>query len=205
MLDFDFIRDNWLFIASGVGVTLGVTIFSFLLAVPIAVVVARGRQSTFLPIKVLFSLYALLIEGIPLYLQALFVFLALPQLGVDLPGARAAILLLTINYSSHLSEDSYRLFPTQRKTHDKTLFSLIPLFANVFNNMIRDSATLQAGHFIRDAIWRATSLGRAEFKNLEALTIAAITYLILITGITLGAKLFKLKTTASKFGNEGAV
>ena len=205
MLDFDFIRDNWLFIASGVGATLGVTIFSFLLAVPIAVVVARGRQSTFLPIKVLFSLYALLIEGIPLYLQALFVFLALPQLGVDLPGARAAILLLTINYSSHLSEDSYRLFPTQRKTHDKTLFSLIPLFANVFNNMIRDSATLQAGHFIRDAIWRATSLGRAEFKNLEALTIAAITYLILITGITLGAKLFKLKTTASKFGNEGAV
>ena len=205
MLDFDFIRDNWLFIASGVGVTLGVTIFSFLLAVPIAVVVARGRQSTFLPIKVLFSLYALLIDGVPLYLQALFVFLALPQLGVDLPGVGAAILLLTINYSSHLSEDSYRLFPTQRKTHDKTLFSLIPLFANVFNNMIRDSATLQAGHFIHDAIWRATSLGRAEFKNLEALTIAAITYLILITGITLGAKLFKLKTTASKFGNEGAV
>ena len=194
MLDFDFIRDNWLFIASGVGATLGVTIFSFLLAVPIAVVVARGRRSTFLPIKVLFSLYVLLIEGVPLYLQALFVFLALPQLGVDLPGVEAAILLLTINYGSHLSEDSYRLFTNQRKSHDKTLFSLIPLFANVFNNMIRDSATLQAGHFIRDAIWRATSLGRAEFKNLEALTIAAITYLILITGITLGAKVVKLMT-----------
>ena len=204
MLDFDFIRDNWLFIASGVGATLGVTIFSFLLAVPIAVVVARGRRSTFLPIKVLFSLYVLLIEGVPLYLQALFVFLALPQLGVDLPGVEAAILLLTINYSSHLSEDSYRLFTTQRKKHDKTLFSLIPLFANVFNNMIRDSATLQAGHFIRDAIWRATSLGRAEFKNLEALTIAAITYLILITGITLGAKVVKLMT-APKTSAEAAL
>lgn len=168
MLDFDFIRDNWLFIASGAGATLGVTIISFLLAVPIAAVVARGRRSTFLPIKVLISLYVTLIEGIPLYLQALFVFLALPQLGVILPGFGAAILLLTFNYSSHLSEDSYKLFTAQRKTNDKTLFSLIPLFANVFNNMIRDSATLQAGHFIQDAIWRATLLGRVEFKNLEA-------------------------------------
>ena len=204
MLDFDFIRDNWLFIASGVGATLGVTIFSFLLAVPIAVVVARGRRSTFLPIKVLFSLYVLIIEGVPLYLQALFVFLALPQLGVVLPGFAGALMVLTINYSSHLSEDSYRLFTTQRKTHDKTLFSLIPLFANVFNNMIRDSATLQAGHFLRDAIWRATFLGRAEFRNLEALTIAAITYMILITGITLGAKVIKLMT-APKTSAEAAL
>jgi hypothetical protein len=57
MLDFGFIRDNWLFIASGIGATLGVTIFSFLLAAPIAAIVGGGRRSTIIPIKAVFSLY----------------------------------------------------------------------------------------------------------------------------------------------------
>ena len=205
MLDFAFIGDNWLFIAGGIGATLGVTIFSFLLATPIAAIVARGRRSTFLPIKVLFSLYVLLIDRVPLYLQILFVFLALPQLGVSLPGFVAAIMVLTINYSSRLSEDFLRVFTTQGKIQGKTLLSLTPLIPHTIINMIKDSAMLSAGHLIREVTERAMLLGRREFKNLEAFIIAGVIYLILITGVTLGAKLFKLKTTAPKFGNEGAV
>jgi polar amino acid transport system permease protein len=195
MLDFDFIRDNWLFIATGIGATLGVTFFSFLLAAPVAAIVAIGRRSTFLPIKALFSIYVLFIDGIPLYLQIFFIFLALPQLGIILPGFGAALLVLSVNYSSRISEVFYRLFTTEGKSQDKNLFSWIPPFANEFNNIIKDSALLAATGFIHEVMWRAVKVGRAEFKPLEALIIAAVIYLILITGITLGAKVLKLITT----------
>ena len=201
MLDFGFIRDNWLFIASGIGVTLGVTIFSFLLAAPIAAIVGGGRRSNILPIKVVFSIYVLLIDGIPLYLQIFFFFLALPQLGIVLPGLVAALFLLTINYSSRMSEVFYRLFNTEGGSQNKTLSAWITPFANEFNNIIRDSALLSVTGYIHEITWRAVKVGRAEFKNLEALTIAAVIYLILITGITLGAKMIKLMT-ASKPSTE---
>jgi cystine transport system permease protein len=69
MLDFEFIRDNWLFIATGISTTLGIAIFSFLLVAPIALLVARARSSTLFPIKALSTLYVWLIDGIPLLLQ----------------------------------------------------------------------------------------------------------------------------------------
>jgi len=195
MLDFAFIGDNWLFIAGGIGATLGVTIFSFLLAAPIAAIVGGGRRSTIIPIKAIFSLYVLLIDGIPIYLQIFFIFLALPQLGIVLPGFMAALLVLTVNYSSRMSEVFYRLFTVEGHSQNKTLYAWITPFANEFNNSIRDSALLSATGFIHEIMWRATKVGRAEFKSLEALTIAAIIYLIVITGITLGAKVVKLLTT----------
>jgi len=195
MLDFGFIRDNWLFIASGIGATLGVTIFSFLLAAPIAAIVGGGRRSTIIPIKAVFSLYVLLIDGIPLYLQIFFIFLALPQLGIVFPGFVAALLVLTVNYSSRMSEVFYRLFTAEGDSQNKTLSAWITPFTNEFNNIIRDSALLSATGFIHEIMWRAIKVGRAEFKPLEALTIAAIIYLILITSITLGAKVVKLITT----------
>jgi len=192
MLDFDFIRDNWLFIASGIGATLGVTITSFLLAAPVAALVAGGRRSTILPIKAIFSLYVLLIDGIPLFVQIFFLFLALPQLGIILPGFVAALMVLTVNYSSRMSEVFYKLFTTEEKSQDKDLYSWISPFAKEFNNMIKDSAWISVTGFIHDISWRAVKVGRAEFRTLEALLIAAVIYLLLITGITLGAKVFKL-------------
>jgi ABC-type amino acid transport system permease subunit len=57
--------------------------------------------------------------------------------------------------------------------------------------------------FIHDVLWRATRVGRAEFKNLEALTIAVIIYLMLITIISLGVKILKDRMTAAEFGTEG--
>ena len=202
MFDFDFILDNWLFIATGIGATLGVTIFSFLLASPIAAIVAGGRRSTFLPVRAIFSFYVLFIDGIPLFLQIFFIFLALPQLGIIFPGFGAALLVLTLNYSSRMSEVFYGLFTTKEKSRDKTLSSWIPPFANEFNNMIKDSALLSATGFIHEIMWRATRVGRAEFRNLEALIVAAVIYLILITGITVGAKVLKLMTATPISGIE---
>ena len=204
MLDFAFIRDNWFFIASGIGTTLGITVVSFLLAAPLGAIVATGRRSTFLPIKAIFSIYVLFIDGIPLLLQIFFIFLALPQLGIVLPGLGAAFLVLTVNYSSRMSEVFSSRITGEGKTQDENLFSWISPLASEFNHMIKDSTLLSVTGFIHDIMWRATRVGRAEFKNLEAFIVAGIIYLVLITCITLGVKVLKFMTAAPKSTTEGA-
>jgi len=205
MFDFEFIRDNWLFIATGIGATLGIAIFSFLLATPIAMMVVKGRRSTLLPVKVLSTIYVWLIDGIPLLLQIFFVFSALPQLGIFLPGFEAAVLVLAVNYSSRMSKIFYERLAATGKSQAETRLSLIPPLTNEFTSMIKDSTLISVTGFIHDVLWRATRVGRADFKNLEAFIMAAIIYLIVITIISLGVQIFKGRMTTAESGTEGSI
>jgi polar amino acid transport system permease protein len=195
MFDFDFLRENWLFITTGVGATLGITILSFLLAAPVAALVARGRRSTFLPIKLLFALYGLLVDGIPLYVLLFFLFLALPQLGIVIPGFAAGLLALTVHYSSRMSDVFYGRMGGKGISGEKSPFSWLPPLAGQFNNIIKDSALLSATGFVHEIMWRATRVGRAEFANLEALLLAGVIYLVLISVITISAAVINFITT----------
>ena len=165
MFDFEFIRDNWLFIATGIGATLGIAIFSFLLATPMAMMVARGLRSTLFLIKALSTIYIWLIDGIPLLLQIYFIFLALPQLGIFLPGFGSAILVMAVNYSSRMSKIFYERFAATGKSQDETRPSLILPLTNEFTSMIKDSTLISVTGFIHDVLWRAARVGRADFKN----------------------------------------
>lgn len=204
MFDFEFFRDNWLFIATGIGATLGIAIFSFLLATPIAMMLARGHCSTLFPINALSKIYVWLIDGIPLLLQISFIFLALPQLGIFLPGFGSAVLVMAVNYGSRMSKIFYERYAAG-KSQDETRLSLIPPITNEFTSLIKDSTLISVTGFIHDVLWRATRVGRAEFKNLEALMIAVIIYLILITIISLGAKIVTAKMTTAASGTEGSI
>ena len=179
MLDFEFIRNNWLYIAMGLGATLGITLVSLFIAIPLAVLVARGRRSGFLPFNALSTLYVYLADGVPLLLQIFFVFLALPQLGIILNGIWAAILVLSVYYSARLSDVFYAHEPSL-----EDLRVLVPKIAGEYVGMIKDTTLVTATGFIHDVYWRAQQVGRAEFKNLEALVIAAVIYLIVNTLIS---------------------
>jgi polar amino acid transport system permease protein len=204
MSGFEFIRDNWLFIATGIGVTLGVALFSFLLATPIAMMAARGRRSTLLPIKLFSTFYVWLIDGIPLLLQIPFVFLALPQIGIALPGFWAGVLVLTVNYGSRMSKIFTERFATTGRSQGETWTAFIQPLTNEFTSIVKDSTLISLAGFIHDVYWRANRIGRAEFRNLEALTIAAIIYLMLITVISLGSKVLQVRMATAKSGLVGS-
>ncbi len=198
MLDFGFLRDNWLFIVTGIGATLGIAVISFLLSTPVALVVAKGHRATLLPIKLFSTFYVWLIDGIPLLLQIPFVYLVLPQIGIALPGFWSGVLVLTVNYGSRMSKIFYESFATTGKRTGETQVSLIPPLTNEFTGMIKDSTLIGMAGIIQDVYWRATRVGRAEFRNLEALIIAAIIYLILITIASLGSKALSFKMATFK-------
>ena len=74
------------------------------LAIILALLAALGRLSKLPPVYALSTFYVSLIRGTPLYLQIFFFFLALPQLGVNLPGAVAGVFALGLNYGAYMSE-----------------------------------------------------------------------------------------------------
>jgi polar amino acid transport system permease protein len=197
MLDFDFIRENWMFIAGGMGMTLQISVVGFMLAIPLAWIVASGRRSDVLPIKALSATYVTLIDATPLLLQIFLIFLAFPQMGIFVPGIWAAVLVLGINYSARMSE-IFRI-GAQSLGEDWREFmrTLIPVFAGEFISMLKDTTLIAVTGFTHDILWRATRVGRAEFKNLEALIIAIFIYWVLILSLSYLFKARKFMMTTA--------
>jgi len=203
-LDTAFIRKNLVFIAGGMGETIYISILSIGLAICLALLTALGRLSTFPPFYALSTFYVSLIRGTPLLLQIFFFFLALPQLGIVLPGLFAGVLALGLNYGAYMSETfragissvskgqreaaiAIGMTPQQtmqRIVLPQALRFAIPPMGNDFISMTKDSALVSITGFVHDIMWRATRVGRAEFNNLEALIVAAVFYWIMTLILT---------------------
>jgi len=202
-----FIRDNMLFIAGGLGQTLEISVLSILLAITLALLAALGRLSKFPPVYALSTFYVSLIRGTPLYLQIMFFFLAMPQISTwwaQLPGLWAGVLALGLNYGAYMSETfragiasvgkgqreaaiALGMTPGQtmrRVVLPQALRFAIPPMGNDFISMTKDSALVAATGFVHEVMWRAVKVGRAQFHSLEALIMAAIFYWIMTLVLT---------------------
>jgi len=215
-LDSTFIAANWSFIASGVTTTIGISILSIALATLLAVFAALGRLSRFPPLYALSTFYVSLIRGTPLYLQIFFFFLALPQLGIVLPGLWAGVVALGLNYGAYMSEifragiaavgkgqreAALAIGMTASQTMRRIILPqalrfAIPPTGNEFIAMTKDSALVAATGFVHEVLWRATKVGRSQFRNLEALIIAAVIYWMLT--LVLSALQSRLEARMSK-------
>ncbi len=215
-VDSSFIAANMVFIAGGLGETIKISLLSITLAMILALLAALGRLSTIPPIYALSTFYVSLIRGTPLYLQIFFFFLALPQLGIILPGLWAGVIALGLNYGAYMSETfraglgsvgkgqreaaiALGMTPTQtmrRVILPQALRFAIPPMGNDFISMTKDSALVAATGFVHELMWRAVKVGRAQFHNLEALIMAAIFYWVMTLLLT--AVQSRLETMLSK-------
>lgn len=198
-LDQTFIQDNWSFIAKGVWVTIKLSLVSITIATILAILTALGRLSHIAPIYALTTFYVSLIRGTPLYLQIFFFFLALPQLGIYMPGFWAGVTALSLNYGAYMSEifraaltsvgkgqreAAVALGMTPRQTMTRVVlpqalrFALPPV-GNDFIAMTKDSALIAVTGFVHELMWNATKVGQSHFRNFEALLIAAVFYWIM--------------------------
>jgi polar amino acid transport system permease protein len=203
-VDGEFIRANMVFIAGGIGETIKISILSIILAILLALFAALGRLSKFPPFYALSTFYVSLIRGTPLYLQIFFFFLALPQLGIILPGLWAGVLALGLNYGAYMSEVFRAGISSVGKGQREAAIALgmtngqlmrrivlpqalrfaIPPMGNDFIAMTKDSALVAATGFVHELMWRAVKVGRAQFHNLEALIMAAIFYWVMTLLLT---------------------
>lgn len=198
-LDWEFVRQQWSFIATGVWLTILLSVLSISLATVLALLGALGRLSKFPPAYALATFYISLIRGTPLLLQIIFFFLALPQMGIRLTGLWAGVLALGLNYGAYMTEIMRAGIQSvgigqreaalaigmrpgqimQRIVLPQALRLVIPPIGNQFIAMLKDTSLISVTGFVWELLWRAQKVGRANFKSLEALLIAAIFYWII--------------------------
>ena len=198
-LDWEFIRAYAPFIIKGVWLTILLSILAIALSIVLAVAGALGRLSKSPPAYALATFYVSLIRGTPLLLQLFFIFLALPQLGIVLGGMTAGVLALGINYGAYNTEivragiqsvgvgqreAALAIGMTngqimRRVVLPQALKLTIPPLGNQFIAMLKDTSLVATTGFVWELLWRAQKVGRANFRSLEALLIAAVFYWII--------------------------
>jgi polar amino acid transport system permease protein len=187
----------WLpYISQGVPQTIAISIASIILASILALLSALARLSGIPPLVALSGFYVSLIRGTPLLLQIFFFFLALPQIGIRLPGWAAGVSALSLNYGAYMSEIFRAGIESVSKGQREAAIALgmtqgqmmrrivlpqafrlvVPPTGNEFIAMLKDSALVATTGFVQETFWRAQKVGRANFKGLEALAIAAMWY-----------------------------
>jgi polar amino acid transport system permease protein len=198
-LDGSFIQEWAPFISEGVVITLEICLVSIFFASLLALLAALGRLSHIAPLYALSTFYVSLIRGTPLLLQIFFFFLALPQLGIVLPGFVAGTIALSLNYGAYMSEifragiqgvgkgqreAALALGMTSGQTMRRIVLPqafrfVVPPVGNEFIAMLKDSSLVSTTGFVQDILWRAQKVGRANFHTLEALLVAAAWYWVL--------------------------
>lgn len=198
-LDPQFMKDYGPFIIQGIFQTIAISLISIVFAMILALLSALARLSNNPMLVAISTFYISLIRGTPLYLQIIFFFLALPQMGIYLPGFWAGVCALGLNYGAYMSE-IFRagILSVGKGQHEaatalgmngfqkmryivlpQALRLAIPPIGNEFIAMLKDSSLVSVTGFVHEILWRAQKVGRQKFRNLEALLVAAILYWIL--------------------------
>lgn len=198
-LDWGFIATYTPFIFQGVWLTIWLSILAIAMSIVLAVAGALGRLSKYPPAYALATFYVSLIRGTPLLLQIFFFFLALPQLGIVMTGMSAGVLALGINYGAYNTEivraGIQSVGVGQREAAlaigmtdaqimrriilPQALKLTIPPMGNQFIAMLKDTSLVATTGFVWEILWRAQKVGRANFRSLEALLVAAVFYWII--------------------------
>jgi polar amino acid transport system permease protein len=117
-LDAGYMAENANFVLLGIGVTLGVSLVSILIASVIALLGALGRLSPHPVLHGFASFYVSIFRGTPLLVQIFIIYLGLPQIGAQitergypwlgglfiLTAIQSGVLALSLNYGAYMTE-----------------------------------------------------------------------------------------------------
>ena len=197
-VDSAFLQKVLPFILAGVPITLFLAVTSIFFATILAALGALGRLSGNPFFNGIASFYVSFFRGTPLLLQILFIYIALPQAGIVLPAIPSAIVALSLNYGSYMTEvfrsgieavpqgqieaaQSLGMSPrtTFRRIVAPQAFRIVtPAVGNDFVAMIKDSS-LASVVGVQEIVWRAQASGRPTFQSMQTLLVAAFIYWML--------------------------
>ncbi len=88
----------------GALMTLYLTGFGLLVGIPLGLIIALMRLSSFRPVSMVALAYTEVVRGTPLLLQIYVIYFVLPSLGLSLPQFAAAVAALGLNAAAYVSE-----------------------------------------------------------------------------------------------------
>lgn len=199
----------------GSQVTLQIFFITLVLSVPLGMLFSLARLSSIKPIRYLTEVYIWLMRGTPLMLQLLFVYFALPMIGIRLPDITAALLAFSLNYAAYFAE----IFRAGIQSVDKGQYEaakalgmnypqmmrhvilpqviriVLPPVSNETINLVKDTSLIYI-LAMNDLLRVARSIVQREF-DMTPFLVAAIFYLFMTFILTWGFKKLEAKYNIS--------
>ncbi|WP_027407393.1 amino acid ABC transporter permease [Anaerovibrio sp. RM50] len=199
----------------GTQVTLQIFFITLIFSLPLGLLAAFGRLSSLKLVSRFMEFYIWLMRGTPLMLQLLFVYFALPMVGIMLPDLVAALLAFTLNYAAYfaeifragiqsISKGQYEAAKTLGMTHKQTMRRIIipqmiryvlPPVSNETINLVKDTSLIYI-LAMNDLLRVARTIVQREF-DMTPFVVAAVFYLIMTAVLTWGFK--KLEAYYGKY------
>ena len=194
--DFDFVLQSGpVIILQGAGITVLVSALSIFFATILALFGALARLSPNPIFAAIGSFYVSLFRGTPLLLQVIFMFYALPYVGILLPAIVAGVAALSLNYGAYMTEifrAGIQAVPRGQREAAQALGMperlvmrrivlpqatriVIPAIGNDFIAMLKDSALVSV-ITVHETLFLAQRIGRSAFEPIAALIIAGAVY-----------------------------
>ena len=195
-----------LLMMEGAQITLEIFCVTLLLSLPLGLLVALCRISKLGPLRLLMEFYIWLMRGTPLMLQLLFVYFALPMVGIRLPDIAAALLAFTLNYAAYFAEifragiqsigrGQYEAAKSLGMTYTQTMRRIIvpqmirhvlPPVSNEPINLVKDTSLIYI-LAMNDLLRVARTIVQREF-DMTPFFVAAVFYLAMTFVLTWGFK-----------------
>ena len=193
--------------ALGAGITLALTLVSMILGIAGGLVLALVKTSGVRVLQAPTDLYIWLFRGTPVLLQLIFIFNALPQMGLRFSAFASAVIALSLNESAYMAEiiragiesvdKGQRSAARVLGLRDSQIMRyivlpqamrlIVPPTGNQFIGMLKLSA-LASVIAVQDLLLRAQRVASANFDYIDTLVAAGAWYLILTTLFTYGQR-----------------
>ena len=203
--------DMILQMAEGSKVTLEIFFVTLLLSLPLGMMASLARLSSCRPLSLLMEFYIWLMRGTPLMLQLLFVYFALPMVGIMLPDLAAALLAFTLNYAAYFAEifrsgiqavpkGQYEAAKTLGMSYVQTMQRIIlpqvirivlPPISNETINLVKDTSLIYI-LAMNDLLRVARTIVQRDFDMMPFL-VAAVFYLLMTFVLTWGFKRLEVR------------
>ncbi len=200
------LMDMVLQMLAGTQVTLEIFLLTFVLVLPLGLLAALGRISSWRLLNGALEFYIWIMRGTPLMLQLLFVYFALPMIGIKLPDIAAALLAFTLNYTAYFAEifragiqavpkGQYEAAHMLGMTRAQTMWRIVipqmirnvlPPMSNETINLVKDTSLIYI-LAMNDLLRVARTIVQREF-DMTPFVVAAVFYLAMTLVLTWGFK-----------------
>ncbi|HEV2976616.1 MAG TPA: amino acid ABC transporter permease [Casimicrobiaceae bacterium] len=211
-MDFDFsvVTDHWRFLASGVGITLLLSVVSGLTSLVAGLVVALLRLYGPRPLRFAVVLYIDSMRAIPVLVVLVWSFFALPILtGITMPPFVAALVGLTMLLAAYAAEivragiESVRPGQTRaalalgmsraqivrRIILPQAIVRMLPAFGSLLSITIKDTA-IASVIAVPELMRQSETLAGQSFQPIEVYTFAMLVYFVILFPVTRGIDMF---------------
>ena len=192
-------------LVQGLAITLFLGITSFAAGAVLGLLLALARLSTRRWLRTLAVAYVSIFRGTPMLVQILLIYFGLPQLGIVLEPIPSALLALSLNAASYLSENFRSgILGVERgqreaasaigMTYVQALRRIIlpqalriatPAVGNRFVALMKDTSLASVVPVV-DLTRVADQVGSATFRYIEMFVIVALVYWIVNTVLSVG-------------------